>query len=84
MADLFYRDTTTGKSESITQVKPEVEALFQSIKAAFHADAAYQKMRASVPDYTGQWEPKDFYGPALDTRNRAINAIFDAFMELLP
>ena len=56
----------------------EADALAVALLNLTNAEAALAAARDDVPDYTGQWEPADYYGAEQEARNRAADAFLAA------
>lgn len=75
-----YRDPgqRNGPRKVITPASDEAMRFYQALKAVQEAEAALEKAIEAVPDYTGQWDPVDFYGEEQEAFNRAVDAFYDA------
>lgn len=57
------------------------ERLWIALRDTMHAEVALEKAKERVPDYTGQWEPADYYTSQQDAYNRAKENFYRVVME---
>jgi len=66
-----------GEQEPVP-ARPEAAALGAALTAFIAADRDLEKAMDSVPNYTGQWDSKDYYAEQQEAYNRAADALADA------
>ena len=62
----------------ITPIRPEVTTLAQAIIALVTAEADLARAKAQVPDYTGQYDPEDYYAQEQEDWNQAAQRLYAA------
>jgi hypothetical protein len=77
-----YRDRVTCPVEEkvITPPRATALSLWTALQDLRDAEAALDAAEESVPSYTGQWNPRDYFGPQEEALNRAIDAFEDALV----
>ncbi|MCV9964475.1 hypothetical protein OIU34_21530 [Pararhizobium sp. BT-229] len=84
MPDLDY-----PKSENLnfgggkpTPARPENLDLANALFRLIETQSALEAKMASVPSYTGQWSPEDYYADEQEDFNRAVDAYADTVKAL--
>ena len=54
------------------------KALANAIIALMEAEKALQEAKSKVPNYTAQWNTKDYYAEEQESWNRAADALYSA------
>ena len=62
----------------ITPIRPEVATLAQAVIALVAAESDLARARAQVPDYTAQYDPKDYYAQEQEDWNQAAQGLYTA------
>ena len=62
----------------ITPIRPEVATLAQAVIALVTAEADLARAKAQVPDYTAQYDPKDYYAQEQEDWNQAARKLYAA------
>lgn len=64
--------------DKVKPADPKAEALANAIIALMEAEKALQEAQSKVPNYTAQWDRKDYYAEEQEAWNRAADALYSA------
>lgn len=71
-----------GETRYLMPASERAMNFYTAIKEALAAEKAMDEAAAKVPDYTGQYDPIDYYGEEFNDFHRAVGHLFDVVYNL--